>query len=241
MIGLGTLINSGGIVLGGLFGLLFGKLLKERHQTSLCKACGISVMFIAVAGAMEQMLTIEKDGLTSGKAMLVTVCLSLGALIGEIINIEGFFEKFGEWLKRKTGNSGDNNFVNGFMSASFTVSIGAMAIMGAIQDGISGDWSILATKAILDFIIVMVMTGSMGVGCIFSAIPVFVIQGAVTLLAVFIKPYMTDLAVSYISLVGSILIFCVGINLVWGKKINVANMVPSVIFAVAAAFLPVAW
>ena len=241
MIGLGTIINSGGIVLGGIFGLLFGKLLKERHQESLCKSCGISVMFIAIAGAMEKMLAIEKGGLTSGKAMLVTACLTLGTLIGELINIEGLFERFGEWLKRKTGNSGDNNFVTGFMNASFTVSIGAMAIMGAIQDGISGDWSILATKSILDLIIVMVMTGSMGVGCIFSAIPVFAFQGAITLLAVFIKPYMTELAVSYISLVGSILIFCVGVNLVWGKKVRVANMIPAVLLAVAAAFLPISW
>ena len=125
------------------------------------------------------------------------------------------------------------------MTASLTVSIGAMAIVGALEDGISGDWSILAAKSVLDFIIVMVMTCSMGKGCIFSAVPVFVLEGAITVFAIFIKPFMTELALNYISLVGSILIFCVGINLVWGKKIRVANLLPSLIFAVIAAFMPI--
>ena len=115
--------------------------------------------------------------------MLVVACLALGGLIGEILNIEGLFERFGEWLKQKTGNAKDQGFVHGFVTASLTVCIGAMAIMGAIQDGISGDWSTLGAKAILDLIIVMVMTCSMGKGCVFSAIPVFLWEGSLTLLA----------------------------------------------------------
>ena len=114
-----------------------------------------------------------------------------------------------------------------------------MAIVGAIQDGILGDWSILATKAVLDFIIIMVMTCSLGKGCAFSAIPVLVFEGLITLFASYLKPVMTDLAMDYLSLIGSILIFCVGLNLIWGKKIRVANMLPAVVFAVAAAFIPV--
>ena len=238
MIGLGTIINTAGIVVGGLSGMLFGSLLKERHQESLKMACGISVLFIGIAGAMEGMLTINNGVISSGQAMLVTLCLALGTLIGESIDIEYYFEKFGEWLKLKTGNVKDGEFVNAFVTASFTVCIGAMAIVGAIQDGLAGNWSILATKAILDFIIIMVMTSSLGKGCIFSAIPVFLFQGLITVFASFIKPIMTDLAISYLSLVGSILIFCVGINLVWGKKIKVANMLPAIVFAVIAAFLP---
>ena len=158
MIGLGTMMNTAGIVLGGLAGHFFGKLLKERHQSSLTAACGISVLFIGIAGAMQGMLTIRDGAVTSGQAMLVTVCLALGTLVGEIINIEGLFERFGEWLKVKTGNAKDKDFVNAFVTASLTVCIGAMAIVGAIQDGIFGDWSILATKTVLDFIIIMVMT-----------------------------------------------------------------------------------
>ncbi|MBR7074408.1 MAG: DUF554 family protein [Oscillospiraceae bacterium] len=114
-----------------------------------------------------------------------------------------------------------------------------MAIMGAIQDGISGDWSTLGAKAILDLIIVMVMTCSMGKGCAFSAIPVFLWEGGLTLLASVLRPVMTEAAMGYLSLVGSVLIFCVGLNLVWGKKIRVANLLPAVILAVIAAFLPI--
>ena len=125
------------------------------------------------------------------------------------------------------------------MTASLTVCIGAMAIMGAIQDGISGDWSTLGAKAILDLIIVMVMTCSMGKGCAFSAIPVFLWEGGLTLLASVLRPVMTEAAMGYLSLVGSVLIFCVGLNLVWGKKIRVANLLPAVILAVIAAFLPI--
>jgi Uncharacterized membrane protein, possible Na+ channel or pump len=237
MIGLGTIINSTGIVLGGIAGLLFGRFLKARFQDSLNMACGISVLFIGIAGAMEGMLQIQDGELGSGQALMIVICLALGALIGEAIDIEACFEAFGEWLKRKTGNAKDKNFVDGFVTASLTVSIGAMAIVGAIQDGISRDWSILATKGILDFVIVLVMTCSLGKGCMFSAIPVFVFEGAMTLLAALIRPLMTEAALSNLSLIGSILIFCVGLNLIWGKKIRVANLLPSIIIAVIAALV----
>ena len=238
MFGLGTLINTVAIVLGGILGGLFGKLLKERHQDSLQKACGISVLFIAIGGVLEGILTIDSGSLVSGRALLLVGSLALGALTGELINIEHWFERFGEWLKQRTGNSKDARFVDGFVTASLTVCIGAMAIVGAIEDGLTGDYSILLTKAILDLIIIMVMTCSLGKGCIFSAIPVFLLQGSVTALAVLIKPLMTDAALGNLSLVGNVLIFCVGINLVWGKKVRVANLLPSIIFAAAAAFLP---
>ena len=113
-----------------------------------------------------------------------------------------------------------------------------MAIVGAIQDGIRGDWTILAAKAVLDLTIVMVMTCSMGRGAVFSAIPILLFEGSITICASFLKPLLTDLAMDYLSLIGSILIFCVGLNLVWGKKVRVANMLPAVVFAVIAAFLP---
>ncbi len=139
---------------------------------ALNKACGISVLFIAIAGAMQGMLHIDADAVVSGKSMLVVLCLAIGTIIGELIGIEKGFERFGEWLKKKTGNSGDKQFVNAFVTASLTVCIGAMAIVGAIQDGITGDYSTLAVKAVLDLIIIAVMTSSLGKGCVFSAIPV---------------------------------------------------------------------
>ncbi len=238
MFGLGTIINVAAIVVGGVLGALFGKVLKERHQDTLSKVCGICVLFIAVAGALEGMLTVTEDGLVSGGSLLIIGCLAIGGLIGELLNIEGLFERFGTWLKVKTGNSKDALFVDGFVTASLTVCIGAMAVVGAIEDGIAGNYSILTTKAILDLIIIMVMTGSMGKGCVFSAIPVGIFQGSITALAVLIKPLMTDMALQNLSTIGSILIFCVGVNLVWGKKIRVANLLPAIVLAVIAAFLP---
>ena len=237
MVGLGTIINTLAIILGGLGGLLFGRFLKESVQDALCKACGVSTLFLGIAGALEGMLTVEGTGVVSGGTMLVIGCIALGSLIGALLNLEDGMERFGQWLKIKTGNARDTRFVDAFVTASLTVCIGAMAIVGSIQDGIKGDYSILAAKAVLDFIIIMVMTCSMGKGCIFSAIPVAIFQGSITALAGLIKPLMTDAALSNLSMIGSILIFCVGVNLVWGKKIQVANMLPAVVLAVAAAFL----
>lgn len=239
MIGLGTLINVAGIIAGGLFGKLFGRFLTERYQDSLSKACGVSVLFIGISGALEGMLKLENDSIVSQNAMLVVLSLAIGTFFGELLNLEDKMEHFGEWLKIKSGNSKEKNFVEAFVTASLTVCIGAMAIVGSIQDGIFGDYSILATKAVLDFIIILVMTCSLGKGCAFSAIPVAILQGGITLLAQFIKPLMTEAALYNLSLVGSILIFCVGINLVWGKKIRVANLLPSIIIAIIMAFLPI--
>lgn len=238
MVGLGTIINSAAIIVGGVFGHLFGKILNERIQDSLQKASGICVLFIGIAGAMEGMLKLSGSSLSAGRSMLIVASLALGALAGEILNIEHGFERFGEWLKVKTGNAKDKSFVEGFVTASLTVCIGAMAVVGSIKDGISGDYSILVTKAILDLIIITVMTCSLGKGFAFSAIPVAVFQGLITALARLIKPLMTDGALANLSLIGSILIFCVGVNLVWDKRIKVANLLPSLVFAVAIAFLP---
>ena len=232
----GTLMNTAAIVFGGLGGLLFGKRLRDRHQETLTMACGVGTLFIGISAAMNYML--HNDLFPEGGAMLVIICLALGGLIGELLNIESLFERFGEWLKQKTGNSGDRQFVGAFVTASLTVCIGAMAIVGAIQDGILGDPSTLGVKAVLDFIIILVMTSSMGKGCAFSAIPVFLFEGVVTLLARLIAPLMTEAAMGYLSLVGNVLIFCVGINLIWGKKIRVANLLPAVLLAVLASFLP---
>lgn len=237
MIGLGTMINVVGILVGGILGKVCGSILSENCQDTLNKVCGISVLFIGIGGALEGMITVKDGSVSSGHAMLIVACLAIGGLIGELINIEGGFEHFGEWLKIKTGNAKDNSFVEGFVTASLTVCIGAMAVVGALEDGLSGDYSILATKAILDLIIVMVMTCAMGKGCVFSAIPVAALQGTITFLARFIKPVMTAQALSNLSMIGSILIFCVGLNLVWGKKIRVANLLPAIVLAVVFAFL----
>ncbi len=238
MIGLGTILNVIFVLFGGLLGHFFGKLIKTSMQETLTRTCGVAVLFVGIGGALEGMLKVDGGVVSSGRGVFIVVILLLGAVIGEIINIEGGFERFGEWLKKKTGNAKDKNFVEGFLNASFTVCIGAMAIVGSIEDGLTGDYSILLTKSILDLIIVMVMTASMGKGPVFSFIPIAILQGSVTLLAKVIKPVLTDASLGNLSMIGSILIFCVGINLVWDKRIKVANLLPAVVFAVAAAFLP---
>ena len=239
MYGLGTIINTAAIVAGGAGGALFGRFLKEKVQDTLTKCCGISTLFIAVTGALEQMLSVENGAIVSHGAMLVIGCLTIGAVIGEMLDLEGAFERFGEWLKQKTGNAKDKRFVDAFVTASLTVCIGAMAIVGSIKDGITGDYSILATKSVLDFIIIMVMSCSMGRGAVFSAIPVAILQGSITALAGLLRPVMTAAALANLSMVGSVLIFCVGVNLVWGKKVRVANLLPAIVVAVIAAFLPI--
>lgn len=265
MIGIGTLINTAAVAGGGITGHFAGRFFTRTQQDAINMACGISVLFIAIAGAMEGMLQITMTAaqeagsaaaagaaagavsgavplagaaLTSGHSMFIVLCLALGTALGEILHIEEGFERFGTWLKIRTGNAKDAGFVDAFVTASLTVCVGAMAIVGAIQDGVTGNYSTLAVKSVLDFIIVAVMTSSMGRGCAFSAIPILLFEGSITLLARLIAPFLTAAAISNLSLVGAILIFCVGVNLVWGKKVRVANMLPAVLLAVLSAYLP---
>lgn len=239
MVGLGTIINVVGIVCGGLLGLAFGKRLPERFQTILIQATSVCMLFLGIGGCMEKMLQLTEGKLVSGGSIMMILCFVLGSIVGELINIDRRLEQFGVWLKEKTGSSGDTTFVDGFVTASLTVCIGAMAVVGAVQDGIYGNYSILAAKAVLDLIIILVMTASIGKGCIFSAIPVGLFQGLITVLAVFIEPFLTEAALANLSLTGSIMIFCIGVNLIWDVKIGVANMLPTLVFAVLWDFLPV--
>lgn len=237
MIGLGTVVNVIAIIAGGLIGIFCKKLIREKFKTSLMHANGVCVLFIGISGAMQEL---EKAGSTqtlrSGTMMMI-ISFALGTLLGEILDIQQKMEDFGIWLKAKTGNSKDNSFVDAFVTTSLTICIGAMAIVGSIQDGIAGDYSILFAKAVLDFIIVVVLASSLGRGCIFAALPVALFQGSITGLARLIEPVMTAQALSNISLTGSMMIFCIGINLIWGNRIKVANMLPTIVFAVLFAFV----
>jgi len=235
---MGTLVNVLAIIAGGLLGRLFGKRISDSFRDTLSKACGVSTIFLGITGAAEGMLTAPDGRIESGRGMFLVICMVLGAAAGELLKLEDGFENIGVWLREKSGNSGDSGFVDGFLTATFTVCIGAMTIVGSVNDGLYGDHSILFTKSILDLIIVMVLTGSKGIGCVFSAVPVGVIQGAITLGARAIEPLLTDQALGNLSMVGSVLIFCVGVNLIWERKIKVANLLPALVFAVAAAYIP---
>lgn len=237
MPGIGTLINCGAILAGGVLGLFLKKGLPERFQSILMQVCGLCVLFMGIGGTLEHMLVLENGILKTRGTMMMIFSLIAGALAGEGLNIEKRIEEFGLWLKIRSGSSRDVRFMDGFLNTSMTICIGAMAVVGAIQDGF-GDCSTLTTKAILDFVIVFVMTSSLGKGCIFSVFPVAVFQGSVSLLARFIEPVLQETAVSNLSMVGSMMIFCVGINLMFQQKIRVANLLPGLVFAVLAAFFP---
>lgn len=241
MPGTGTLINVVAIVAAGVLGVAGGRLVGERMQDGLEKACGVCVMFIGISGALSGMLTISDGALVSGMSLFVVISVVIGTFVGEAADIDGLVRRFGEWLKRRTGNEGDQSFVQAFVASSVTVCVGAMAVVGSVEDGLTGDFSILATKAVLDFVIILAMTCSLGKGCAFSAIPVGLFQGSVTALSLLIRPLVTDQALASLSLVGGILIFCVGVNLVWGQKVRVANMLPAILVAPLLTFLPIAW
>ena len=237
MPGLGTIMNTAAIVTGGLIGLLLKKAFSEGIQNAVMKGTGICVFIIGIAGTLEKMLQITDAGLTASGSMLLIVSVALGGAVGGWIDFEGLTERFGIYLRKKSGSEGDSGFLDAFLSSSLTVCIGAMAVVGSLQDGISGDHATLFAKSLLDFIIIMIMASSMGRGCIFSAIPVAVFQGTITLLARFIEPLLTEYAAENLSMVGSALILGVGINLIWGKKIPVANLLPAVVFAVALSYI----
>lgn len=237
MIGLGTLINVAAIVVGGGIGLAGGKRLSSRAQQTLIRGMAVCVLFVAIGGVMEEMLVVENGALRTRGTLMLVVSIALGGLMGELLDLDRRLEGFGRWLREKSGNGRDSRFLDGFITATMTVSIGAMAIVGAVEDGIHGDYTILAAKSLMDFVIILVMASSLGKGCLFSAIPVGLLQGSVTLLARLVQPLLTPAALSALALVGSALIFCVGLNLLWEKTVRVANLLPALVVAVAYALL----
>ncbi len=238
MPGLGTLINVAGIIIGGIAGLLFGRFINDNMQKSLMIVLGVCTIFIAVQGILENMLIITDGVISTTGHLMLLFSLTIGTIAGELADLDKGFDRLGYFVREKTHNTGDSGFINAFVTSSLTVAIGAMAIMGAIQDGIMHDPSVLAVKALLDLVIIMIMTSVMGKGCIFSAIPVAVFEGCMTMLASFIAPIFTAEALSNISLTGSVLIFLVGINIIRPGSVKVANMLPSIVLAVIWAYIP---
>lgn len=234
MPGIGTIVNVIAVISGGILGILFGKKIKLEIRDSLMKVAGVAVIFIGISGALTGLLKIAEDGsLTTNGALLMIISLILGTLAGELIKIEKKLDRFGEWLKIKAHATEDGGFVGAFVNTSLVICVGAMAVVGAIEDGIGGNPSTLFAKALLDFLIVIIMTSTLGKGCIFSFIPIGIFQGAVTALSKFAEPLLSmGTVISDMSLVGNVLIFCVGINICFGKKFNVGNMLPSLIVAI---------
>ena len=243
MIGTGTVVNVLAIIVGGLLGLLAKGRRKLRGQDGVIHALGLATMFIGAGSALCGMLAISQGSLTTfgtRDTLLMILALALGTAVGEWMDLDGRMEKLGIWLKaRADRRGGDSQFVQGFVTASLVVCIGAMAIVGSIQDGLSGDPSTLYTKSILDFLIVMIFASTYGKGAIFSALPVGVLQGSVTLCAGLLSPVFQPAIISNLSFLGNMLIFCVGVNLCFGPKFKVANMLPALVFGgVFTALVP---
>lgn len=226
---MGVIVNTVAVIAGSLIGMLVKGGLKERYQNILMSALGLSTMFIGASGALSKMLVIENNSLSVQGTLMIIISLVIGALAGEFIDIEDKLEKFGEWIKVKVKKDNDSLFIDGFMTSSLVICVGAMAIVGSLQDGLTGDPSTLYTKAILDFVIVMVFSSTLGIGALFSAVPLFIYQGAIFLFAGLLSPYLTTHVINNLTLVGNILIFAVGVNLCFGNKIKVGNLLPAMI------------
>ena len=240
MIGTGTIANVLAIVVGGCIGLLAKGGLKAHYQEGILKALGLSTLFIGASGALAGMLTAENGALSSagvGDTLVMVLSLALGALAGEFIDLDRRMEHLGAWLKSKADRGGDNQFIQGFVTASLVVCVGAMAIVGSIQDGLTGNATTLYTKAVIDGIVVMVMASVYGKGVLFAALPVGVLQGAITACAGLLAPVFSQPVIDNLSFLGSILIFCVGVNLAFGTKFKVANMLPALVFGVGFTLL----
>lgn len=234
MFALGTIVNTIAVIAGGLTGMILKNGLKQRFHDIIMQGLGLAVLFVGASGAMSGMLKIVDGSLESTGTLILVLSMVLGAIIGETINIELRIEQFGTFLKKKV-KSEDSKFVEGFVSTSLVICVGAMAIVGSFQDGLVGDSSILISKAMMDFVIVMVFASALGVGTLFSAIPIFLYQGALTLCASILAPYFTDTAIAYLSFVGSVLIFAVGTNLCFDTKIKVGNLLPAIFIPVFLA------
>lgn len=232
MFGLGTIINTSAVIVGGIAGVVLKKGIPESCQKILMQACGIATIFIGISGTLKEMLVINGSSIETKGTLLLILSLVLGGLAGSLLSIEDRLEDLGEFIKKKLHSEKDARFVEGFVTSTLVICIGAMAIVGAIEDGLTGNFSTLTAKAILDFVIVMIFASTLGKGVIFSALPLFIYQGAISILAAVLGDFMSPALIGNISFVGSALIFCVGVNIAFGKKINVGNLLPALLVPV---------
>lgn len=234
MIGLGTLANMVAILFGSAIGLLFQGVLKKRFQTTIMNALGLAVMFVGISGALQGLFVVKGEGLETANVTIMIVSLAIGAFFGELIDIEARLDHLGEWIKSTLKVKGEKgqNFVEGFVSSSLLFCIGAMAIIGSLQDGLSGNASMLFAKSIIDGTVAIFIASTLGIGVIFSIIPLGIYQGGITLSAKYIEPYLSKQMIANLSFIGSILIFGIGINMVFGKKIKCGNLLPAVLVPV---------
>ena len=225
MIGTGTLVNAGAIIAGTAVGVLLKGGIPKRIQDMIFLMVGVAVMFIGILGVVNN----------QGDSRMLVLSLVIGGALGELIKIEEHMEVLGEKIKKKfirDDAPGSATFAEGFVSATLLFCIGAMAIVGSLNDGMLHDPSMLFTKAILDGITSIILAASLGIGVGFSAISILIYQGLLTVLASLLSGFLTDELIRNMSFVGNVVIFCIGLNFLFPKKIKTGNMAP-------ALFMPI--
>lgn len=225
----GTLVNAAAVIIGSGVGLALKQGIPEKYQNTIIHGMSLAVGVIGLQMALK-----------TQNMLVVILGIAVGAVIGETLNIDGGLNKIGSWLSKKLSNSDEtkqNNIGRGFVTASLVYCIGAMAVVGSIQDGLTGDTSILYAKSLLDGIISVVFTSSMGIGVAFSSVSILVYQGIITLLAGFFSAVLSDRVVTELTATGGILIVGVSILMLEVKNIKLANLLPAIPAAAVIAYL----
>jgi hypothetical protein len=220
---IGTLMNAAAIVAGGTVGQCLKKGIKDRYKTTIMQAISLSVILIGIRSALNATDLLE-----------VIVCMAVGGLLGEVLRIEDKIEALGAYAEKRFSRSGDGGFSKGFVTASLVFCVGSMAIVGSLESGLSGNHDTLFAKSLLDGITSVVFASTFGTGVIFSALPVLVYQGAITMGASLLKPFLTPEVIAQMSGVGGLLIAAIGINMLNVARIKVGNMLPAIFMPLAA-------
>ncbi|WP_039765558.1 MULTISPECIES: DUF554 domain-containing protein [unclassified Caldicellulosiruptor] len=238
MIGLGTIVNTAAVIVGSILGLVLKFGIPERFKSTIMQAISLSVIFIGISGVLQGIFKVLNSGRIDRQyIMLMIFSLVIGGFVGEILKIEDFLDRLGEKIKKavsKVIKSENSTFTEGFVTASLVFCVGAMAIVGSLEDGLNRNFSILFAKSILDGVTSIIFSATLGIGVMFSSVAVLIYQGSITLLAGLIKPFLTDTVVLQMSMVGSVLIFAIGLNMLGVSKIKVGNLLPAI-------FVPALW
>ena len=236
MAGIGTIINALLVVVGSVIGLLLKKAIPERFKESMVQALALATMTIGLTGIINSSSAVTEGGKLSGNyIMLMVISMAVGTFLGELINIEKKLNKMGDFFENKfSSQNSESTFALGFVTASLVFCVGSMTILGALNDGILHDPTILITKGILDMIMALVFASTMGIGVLFSVFAIIIYQGCLTLCATIVSPYLTETVISQMSFVGSILVMGIGFNFIYEPKLKLANMLP-------AMFIPPIW
>ncbi|MGM0397131.1 MAG: DUF554 domain-containing protein [Bacillota bacterium] len=222
---MGTIVNSIAIVVGAMLGIFLKKGIKEQYTSTIMDGMALTVVIIGIMGAMDM-----------NNLIVVLGSIVVGSIIGEKLDLDKRLDNLGTNMEKRFGK-GDSNFSKGFIMASLVYCIGAMSILGALESGLTGNHETLYAKSVLDGVSAVIFASTFGIGVAFSAIAVFVYQGAITLLASFVKDLLTPEVIAEMSSIGGILIMAIGINILGIKKIKIANMLPAIFIPVIYYFI----